>query len=122
MSDYSPDLSIVAAQRPDKPAPPTTTLVGSNLVISWSAPYDQGTAITGYRIYIRESDLTTYSIDWTYCDGSLTEIRDSRTCEIPVLYLHNGYYQLEWGTSVYAKLSAFNANGVSDVSEAGNGG
>lgn len=90
-------------------------------MVSWSAPYNQGSPITGYRIYIRENDLVTYSIDWTYCDGSLAVIREARSCSIPVFYLHKSYYQIQWGDSVYAKLTAFNIYGVSDLSDAGNG-
>ena len=51
--DYSLDslpTSILAAQQPDKPAPPTTSLSGTSLTIDWNAPNDQGKFIDYYII------------------------------------------------------------------------
>ena len=49
LSDY---VEILAAQMPDKPAPPTTTLVGENIEITWDAPPNGGSPITNYAIRI----------------------------------------------------------------------
>lgn len=46
----------------------------------------------------------------------------NRECDIPVQYLHASYFNLPWGTDVYAKISATNIYGESPVSVEGNGG
>jgi hypothetical protein len=48
----SASKSILAAQKPDKPVAPTTTVVGSSVQISWTAPNDRGSAITAYSVKI----------------------------------------------------------------------
>jgi len=63
-------VSILAAQVPDQPLPPTTSLSGTSLTISWTAPDNRGKAIDSYRIRILQSDLSTYSLELNDCDGS----------------------------------------------------
>ena len=53
LSADSAELAILAAQMPDKPLTPSTTIGGANVVIDWVAPHDGGSPITGYKIYIR---------------------------------------------------------------------
>jgi len=44
-------VSIIASQIPDKPAAPTTAALGSNVVVTWSAPlFNGGATITSYLI------------------------------------------------------------------------
>jgi hypothetical protein len=62
-SAYSAEVEILAAQAPSAPLTPTTTISGSNVVVNWSAPTDNGSPILGYLILIRQSDLTTFSAD-----------------------------------------------------------
>lgn len=47
-SSLSDPVSILAAEEPQKPAAPTTTLVGPNVVINWSEPLDGGSEILYY--------------------------------------------------------------------------
>ena len=42
------EIAIICAQIPDVPDAPTTTVDGSNLVVTWIAPYDGSTPITSY--------------------------------------------------------------------------
>jgi len=50
-SDFSLPISILAAQIPDIPLAPTTTISDRwNVVIDWIAPYNGGTPITSYTI------------------------------------------------------------------------
>ena len=51
-SEFSDVVEILAAQIPDKPDAPVTTFDRTTVVISWTAPFEQGSAITGYRVYI----------------------------------------------------------------------
>lgn len=48
---FSPDSSavmILVAQVPDTPLAPTTSVVDSDVLIEWTAPYDQGDALQGF--------------------------------------------------------------------------
>ena len=51
-SSYSDQIAILAAEIPGTPAAPTTTSVGPNILISWSAPDDGGTSISAYIVSI----------------------------------------------------------------------
>lgn len=122
MSDYSLPVSILSAQTPNIPAAPTTTFIGSNLVVSWTAPISGGSPITAYRIKIRHSDGVTFSEELTSCDGTNSAIVTSVQCSIPSSILNAAPFNIGWGDSVWAKLSAINAYGESSMSLEGNGG
>jgi hypothetical protein len=63
----------------------------------------------------------TYSVDLVNCDGSTSSIVSTRRCTIPFTTLQATPFSLEWGTSVYAKVTAINVMGSSVASSAGNG-
>lgn len=105
--------SILAAQQPDKPAPPTTSLSGTSLTIDWVAPNDQGKVIDYYIVSILQSDLTTYSLELNDCDGSNPSIVSATQCVIDVLVLRSDPFNLPWGSKVYAKVIAHNFYGNS---------
>lgn len=69
-SPFSASVEILAAQPPDQPAAPSTVLQDTNILITWSAPFAQGSPITSYKIQIRQNDNSSYSLDLTNCDGS----------------------------------------------------
>jgi hypothetical protein len=69
-SALSSEVLIEAAEEPSKPDTPTTTFEGVTVRINWVAPFDGGSAILGYRIYIEESDGFSYSLELDDCDGS----------------------------------------------------
>jgi hypothetical protein len=75
----------------------------------------------GYRVYIRQFDLSTFSLEMTSCNGAETSIRDAAECLIPIQTLRSEPFNLSWGASVFAKLIAYNAYGDSQESLAGNG-
>lgn len=103
------------------PSAPTTTVSGSNVVISWAAPNNNGSPIVGYVIQIRQSDGVTFSVDITSCDGSKSTIREATSCSVPITTLRASTYQLPWGSSIYAQLYAYNIYGNSLMSSVGNG-
>ena len=121
-SDYSTPVSILAAQGPDTPAAPSTSFIGDWLVVDWTAPASGGSPITAYRIQIRHADEVTYSEELTSCDGTDPTIVDNLQCSIPSYLLNQAPFSLAWGSSVYAKVRAINANGDSPFSPEGNGG
>ena len=55
-SEYSTPISVLAAEKPAKPATPTTSIDGDNVLIDWTAPDNMGSAITGYIIEVMHSD------------------------------------------------------------------
>ena len=69
-SPVSASVEILAAQPPDRPTAPSTVLQDTNILITWSAPFAQGSPITSYKIQIRQNDNSSYSLDLTNCDGS----------------------------------------------------
>jgi len=91
------------------------------VVVDWTAPSDQGSVITGYKIYIETSTSAVFTLDLDYCDGSDATIVTNTECSIPISELRASLYYLEWGSSIYAKVIAFNLYGDSDESDVGNG-
>ena len=67
-------MFILAAQIPDQPAAPVTTFNRDSIAITWVEPYTGGSAITSYKIYIRESDNIAYSLELHDCDGGVASI------------------------------------------------
>ena len=72
-SELSESVSVLAAEVPSQPAAPTTTLVGANVYIDWTAPSNGGSPITMYHIRIQKAD-GTYRQDLTHCDGTTEAI------------------------------------------------
>jgi hypothetical protein len=109
-------VTIRAAAIPDVPAAPTTTVnTNISVTITWVAPYNGGSQITGYTVAIRQSDGTTYSQESANCNVSTT------TCTVPIPVLMAAPYNLAWGSSIYATVSATNLVGSSVASASGNG-
>jgi hypothetical protein len=94
-----------------------TTWSPDDVIITWVAPDNGGSPITGYTVSILQSDAS-YSVDLTNCDMSSST---AVTCTIPVTALRTTPYSLEWGSSVFVKVIATNAYGNSVESTAGNG-
>lgn len=67
---YSTEVTELAAQMPDRPYAPTTTIKDTNktLTISWQAPNNQGSALIAYKITIKTAS-GTYAEDLTNCNG-----------------------------------------------------
>ena len=55
------------------------------------------------------------------CDGSLGLVRDAHSCSVLISTLLNEPFSLTWGSSVVAKVVAYNLYGDSLTSESGNG-
>jgi hypothetical protein len=107
-SDVSTELSILTATVPGKPSTPSTSISGTNVVISWTVPDDGSAAIVGYVITILQEDGVTFTEDLTYCDGSDSTILSSQSCTVPIATLRANPYNLEWGSSVYVKVTGIN--------------
>lgn len=66
-SDYSDSIQLLVAFVPSLPNPPVTSVIASNVILTWEAPNDNGSTITKYLITIRKSDDTYF--ESPYCDG-----------------------------------------------------
>lgn len=91
------------------------------MIISWTAPIDNGAAITSYTILIRQSDGITFTADTASCDGSDSTIVSQTQCTVPLTTLTAAPYSLNFGDSIYAKVIATNVKGDSIESDEGNG-
>lgn len=89
--------------------------------ISWLSPNNRGSVITAYVIKIRHSDDVNFSQDVVNCNGSDSTIRNSLSCQVPFTSLRTTPFSLQWGSSLYAKVTAVNAYGNSVESTEGNG-
>lgn len=111
----------MAAQIPNQPNAPVTSVIGETVVVSWRAPYNGGAVITSYLITIRQSDGMTFTEETVGCDGTDSQIVLTRQCSVTIQALISEPYSLVWGSSIYAKLTAINIMGSSQTSAAGNG-
>ena len=118
---YSSEITILSAQVPETPDPPTTAISGSYVIIDWNAPVSGGSSISSYTVYIMTSDLVTYLVDTQDCDGSKATIVSDSKCTVPIASLLQAPFNLPWGSSIWAKVMATNSYGNSKVSEKGNG-
>ncbi len=109
----SQPLSILCAQPPDEPAAPLTIAVGASVTVSWIAPYSGGSRITSYSISFLHQDGVTYSEFKPICDGSQSSIVTTRACYIESFAFTQAPYNLQWGSSIYAKVIATNIKGSS---------
>ena len=52
--EFSTPVEILTAQEPDAPSEPIIEFVKADdsVVIRWSAPYNRGSEITAYKVYI----------------------------------------------------------------------
>lgn len=69
-SDYSNEVSILAAQKPSAPPAPVTSISALNVKITWGASSDNGSPITGYTIYIKKYGSDDFAIESTNCHGA----------------------------------------------------
>lgn len=55
-SPFSGEVSVLAAQEPETPAAPTTLFETDKVTITWLEPFNNGSPITGYNVFIQKSD------------------------------------------------------------------
>lgn len=112
-SDFSATVRILAAQQPDIPLAPETLFLRTSVSVSWTAPFNGGSAITGYRVQFKQSN-GTFSESEVDC---MQHLSTAITCSISVLNLRASPYSLAWGSSVYARVLAINDYGTSEPSD-----
>lgn len=116
-SDYSPVISILAAEVPDTMDAITFAIQDSVKVrFTWAAPDANGASITRYTILIRQSDDSTFTEDTTNCDGSDSTIMSNLYCDVPFTALIASPYSLAQDDLIVAKIMATNSQGDSTYS------
>lgn len=120
----SSTLSYTPTTVPDAPSVTSVTATGSFVKISFAAPTnDNGSAVTAYRIEIREDDSTTdFSEDTTYCDGSDATVISNMFCQIPFTTLTASPFNLDVTEEVVVKVTAQNGRGWGATSSESSGG
>lgn len=89
--------------------------------MTWIAPDNGGSPITHYTIYFRAVDGTTFFTQLDFCDGTNPIIRDSTSCVVPSIILHETVFNLPWSSHIYCKVVATNIYGDSLESIEGDG-
>lgn len=118
-------VTAIAAIVPIAPSAPSTIRDVNNIIIDWSSPTHElesayGSPILGYKVFIRWQD-GTYTEEETNCDGSNEIIFANTQCTIPLEVLMAHPFNLQWGSSIYASIVAYNLVGDSPNSDVGNG-
>jgi len=111
----SSTVTLTASDVPDAPGAPVITLSNTFCRITWVEPTDNAEPVTQYRIGIRRIDLSTFTEEIAYCDGSDSAIALQKYCEIPMTVLTASPYSLPPGTLVVARVEAFNVLGYSAI-------
>jgi hypothetical protein len=87
----------------------------STVLIVWGPPYDGGSVIIRFNVFIKQANSENYLEEVDNCDGLST------SCEVPISVLLASPYNYLGGQSVFAKVQATNIEGPSSLSAAGNG-
>lgn len=82
-------------------------------------PGDGSSTITSYIVEIRAADGSSFFEDTVSCDGSDPTIKANLACLVPIATLQASPFDLPWGSSVYARITAINIVGPSEVSNEG---
>ena len=119
-SESSDPVTILCATKPVTPVAPVTSVSADKAIITWTAPYDNGTPIKGYIVYIRKADLT-YVFDNSVCDGTTSAVVLSGVtqCTIPLSTLTAAPYSLLLGFKISSYVVAYNDYGLSIASPIG---
>ena len=78
-SANSETITLLCAFKPDPPTTLSTANTDEFVTISWNDPIANGSPITAYKIYIRQSD-NVYSQVSVECDGESTDAISNRQC------------------------------------------
>ena len=111
----------MSARIPDVVDNVVTEISASNVIIRWSAPYNGGNTISSYTIRILQGDGVTYSTSLVSCNGANAAVIASASCTVPISNLLVSPFNLPWGSSIFATVTATNTVGTSAISQAGNG-
>lgn len=116
---YSGETLIYAAGLPTQPYQAVTTIVGTDVVVSWSEPENSAAPLIAYSIVILRAD-GTFGEELTSCDGASAPVlatAPALQCAIPLATLRAAPFALPYGALVQARVMAQNANGWGSLSQ-----
>lgn len=116
---YSGQTLIYAAGLPTQPYQAVTTIVGTDVVISWSEPENSAAPLIAYSVVILRAD-GTFGEELTHCDGAGAAVlatAPNLQCTIPLTTLRAAPFELPYGALVQARVMAQNANGWGSLSQ-----
>jgi hypothetical protein len=119
-STYSSSLATLCAFVPKKTVAPVSTISTNTVVLTWTAPYNNGSPITSYTIGIADSN-GDYITSITGCDGTSSTVISSTSCIVDLDVLTATPFSLVLGDSITVTVMAHNLYGESLNSEAGGG-
>jgi len=116
----TPEVSINTSQPPEQPAPPTLTVQGGFVKISWDEPTSNHRPVLGYRVEIATrkelpADPLTFVERSAVCSGETQA--GVRYCLVKMEDLRAEPFRLTYNTLVQARVSARNERGWSTPSE-----
>lgn len=85
---YSTIAVIRSSDVPDKPVEPSTAIDGTDVVITWTAPYENSEVLTEYDLQIRKGDGLTWLNDYVHCPK--TPVTPT-TCRVPMTTLRTDF-------------------------------
>ena len=87
-------------------------MIDNYVFIDWVAPFNGGSQITAYKVFIRQSE-NIFSQDLIDCDGTDLAIVSGTSCTVPLDSLTSSPYSLSLGVSIDVKVIASNYFGDS---------
>lgn len=106
------------------PEPPSLVATEINidiLRVSWNLISANGSPITSYRIFIRQSQTADYFEETTDCLGATQGVIDQEYCDINISTLRGAPWNIDGGDSIWARVTSLNVYGESANSVDGNG-
>ena len=112
---YSSIVNIKAAKVPGQMSAPATSVDASSgdLVISWTQPDTQGSAITSYLIEVGSADGLTWTEITATCSGDNPSLLD---CSVPMNSLALSPFLYTQGQLIKVRTRAFNEFGSGPIS------
>jgi len=120
LGPQSNSVTILSAFKPERPVAPVTTIKNNTVVVTWIAPFANGSPLTSFLVSFKTA-AGTFITELSSCDGSNSVIFNARKCTIPLDTLTATPFSLVLGSSIEAQLLATNAYGNSPVSNIGSG-
>jgi hypothetical protein len=112
-STYSSTLSLLAAYIPAVPTGVTTEIDGNTVKVLWSLSTTNGSPITAYKVYVKQSESSTYTLESSDCDGTDATVISNKYCNINISTLLASPYNIVGGDSIDAKVISTNTYGDS---------
>lgn len=118
----SEPISLLCATVPEPPPDPYNYRSNDKIVIEWSEPFNNGSPITGYRLFIQATGNGEFIEETTECVGNSEIVISNRICLVSLTdTLIHAPFNLQLDESINVKIIAQNFYGDSDYSEVGSG-